>query len=228
MRIVILLLLSITSSAIATPIRPPEPPDLTDRLTRHEFGVEPGTQTFRYDTHTQLFDYLLAGTSLYTTRTESFEFQNFFAWSAYFDDAGRVIGPSSMLWFGDFGDGVELLSSGYVKQATSFSSGHADDPLTHLGLEIFFESNYLNPRIEAFGREMVLYLPVALIEHGPSPFSKDFACLVRDCKLYFSSTSVFGLKAVSEPPAVAMMLIVLPMLALWRRRSKTATRVQAR
>jgi hypothetical protein len=205
--LVAVLLFAASTFAQAIPVSPP--PSISDYLVAHRNGNSVdelnSTQTFSYDSDTDLFTYLATGINYYNDgrSPDSRPFENVLAWSAHIDDYGNLVDSGSMLWFGDFGDGVQLISAGYVK-AVGISHQNIGDPTQNIGVQALLRNEYLNPQFVDFGLEMFLSIEAVLPTRSISPFMEDFGCMRARCDFYFSSSGLYGL-SVSEPSNVPLV-----------------------
>ncbi len=206
-------------SAHALPL---DPIDWVDRRTGAEVccGFN-STQSFRYDSASDLFTYSAIGQQRFTAPGLSEQiFSSAFTWSASIDEHGSVTDAGSMQWLGDFGSGFELLASGSIKDV-GFSAINPPDPSgnwTFLGLQVLLENSLPGAAPIDLGREFILNMEILLQSTFDSPFKEDFSC-EPTCSNYFSDTHVAGL-AVDEPRTGALTLLALGLLVALRRRTR--------
>jgi hypothetical protein len=178
------------------------------------------TQTFRYDSTSDLFTYSSVGTQTFRSGATEQLFSSAFTWSASINEFGAVTDGGSMQWLGDFGSGFETLASGSIKDI-GFSAINPPDPSgdwTFLGLQVLL-SNSLPGASFDIGREFILNLELVLLTSFDSPFKNDFAC-EPTCDNYFSDSHIAGL-TVGEPRTGVLALFSLGLLAAFRRKSST-------
>lgn len=206
-------------SAQALPL---DPIDWVDRRTGAEVccGFN-STQTFRYDSSSDLFTYAAIGQQRYTAPGLSERlFSSAFTWSASIDEHGSITDGGSMQWLGDFGSGFELLATGNIKDVgfgAINAPGAGGGDWTFLGLQVLL-ANSLHAATIDIGREFILNMELVLQTPFDSPFKSDFAC-EPSCSNYFSSTHVAGL-AIDEPRTGALALFALGLLVALRRRGR--------
>lgn len=211
-------LLGACASAQALPL---DPIDWVDRRTGAEVccGFN-STQTFRYDSATDLFTYSQIGTQTFRAGAAEQSFNGAFTWSASIDEHGAVTNAGSMQWLGDFGSGFEVLASGSIKDI-GFSAINPPDPSgdwTFLGMQVLLANSLPGATVD-IGREFILNLELVLLSSFDSPFKEDFAC-EPTCSNYFSDSHVAGL-AVGEPRTGVLALLALGLLVTLRRRRMT-------
>ena len=203
------------ASAQALPL---DPIDWVDRRTGAEVccGFN-STQTFRYDSASDLFTYSSIGQQTFRAGAVEQMFSSAFTWSANIDEHGAVTDAGSMQWLGDFGSGFAVLASGSIKDI-GFSAINPPDPggnWTFLGMQVLLANSLPGATID-IGREFILNMELVLQSSFDSPFKEDFAC-EPTCSNYFSDSHVAGL-AVAEPRSGVLALLALGLLVAFRRR----------
>ena len=178
------------------------------------------TQTFRYDSTSDLFTYSSTGAQTFRSGATEQLFNSAFTWNARIDEHGAVTDAGSMQWLGDFGSGFEVLASGSIRDI-GFSAINPPDPSgdwTVLGLQVLM-ANSLPGATFDIGREFILNLELVLLTSFDSPFKEDFAC-EPTCDNYFSDSHVMGLN-VGEPRTGVLALFALGLLVAFRRKPTT-------
>jgi hypothetical protein len=214
-------LLMACANAQALPL---DPIDWVSRRTGAEVccGFN-STQTFRYDSASDLFTYSQIGTQTFRAGATEQLFNSAFSWSANIDEQGAVTNAGSMQWLGDFGSGFEVLASGSIKDI-GFSAINPPDSSgnwTFLGMQVLLANSLPGATID-IGRELILNLELVLLTSFDSPFKQDFAC-EPTCENYFSDSHVAGL-TVGEPRTGVLALFALGLLAALRRKPIPTTR----
>lgn len=178
------------------------------------------TQTFRYDSASDLFTYSSIGTQTFRSGATEHLFNSALTWSASIDEHGALTDAGSMQWLGDFGSGYEVLASGSIRDI-GFGAINPPDPggdWTFLGMQVLL-ANSLPGATFDIGREFILNLELVLQTSFDSPFKQDFAC-EPTCDNYYSSSHVAGL-TVGEPRTAVLTLLALGLIVAFRRKPLT-------
>jgi hypothetical protein len=156
------------------------------------------------------------------------EFDGLFAWTAGIDEYGNVTDPGSMLWLGDFGNGLEALASGRLigTGAQHYSVDGAPFFTRYSNLHFLFDFSFLDHRVAGMGDQMVLLFEQQIGTLDESIFAQDFECgyhidtpTFPKCS-YYSTSGIVGQRvSVPEPSPIALLVMAAAVLPLFRRGS---------
>jgi hypothetical protein len=220
--------------------------DLDDLSLRTGYVANFGVQErLRYDADADQLTFSVLGPFDYSNRLcgapgrdcidppIDIEFGGLLAWTAGVDANGRVKNPGSMIWMGDFGNGLEALASGHLIGigANEYGAGELPFSTRYGNLQFLFDLEFLDQRVAGMGNQMILLFEQEFMTFDYSIFARDFDCgrgsgqeSSQTC-WYWSTSGIVG-REVPEPSPLALILIALGLAPALRRgsqRSQSAT-----
>ncbi|MGH8179223.1 MAG: hypothetical protein ACREV5_23440 [Steroidobacter sp.] len=216
--ICLVMLFFFASPSRAFPVQTPL--DDPFRSVVFDFDVNASIRTpesMSYDSDSQRLSYAALGQFELHRPASSLSFDGFFAWQVSVDAFGELLDRGSMLWFGDLGNGNQLLASGTLRDIGFGQLGDAGGVFSFTSFRAVFDNNYLDDAVADFGPRMGLFFEVSLLLTDPSPFTSDFACDLSNppqCPGSYFSTSGLTKIVVPEPSAVGLFALGFLMLGL--------------
>ena len=199
------------------------------------FVGQPIRESLRYDSTLERLSYVAPGENVpyFNDSRETYvEFDSLLTFEAGINKRGAVTDRGSMQWFGDFGQGFEILATGSIRDIGFLESGQ-DHPLPDgspvfifYSLQVLFDVDFLHPRVVGMGRNMLLMHEQQWMIDVPTPFFESFTCPNRDppalpsCN-HFSDSSLRGVTLVPEPSILPSLLASLIGLGFARIKRKS-------
>jgi hypothetical protein len=211
-----------------------------DPLFKHLTGyvsdvLQFNNQSLRYNADTNLLSYFASGLMNHDQRGCTaiacdpiyLQFDGLFVWSAQVNERGKVTNPGSMLWYGDFGSGLEVLASGHLRQVDASHLWFVNPepfPSTELAqFSALFSLDFLDHRVAGMGNHIWFDFNHTFNFPGQqlaSLFSTSFECSRRDptspCSVW-SEPGLLGIR-VPEPSMMALFAFSLCLLPFALRR----------
>lgn len=217
-------------------------PNLDDYSLRTGYGANfYFEERLRYDSDANQAAYSVRGPFTYSNRFAPCSdncpaatyttFDGILAWTAGIDEYGQITNPGSMLWMGNFGNGLEALASGRLigVGAQHYGVGEAPFYTTYSNLQFLFDFDFLDQRVAGMGDQMVLLFEQQIRTLDESIYAQDFDCgygistpTFPKCS-YYSTSGIIG-QSVPEPSSALLFLVGIGMFQMLRRLGTSSQR----